>query len=67
MTKNLTYNEMLVLAEENYYKGGDCFVECWTEEMFNNYVEEFGPVTKEKAMRMFEMYVETAYDMACIY
>ncbi len=67
MTKALTYKELIELAEENYNRGGDAIVECWTEEMFNNYVEDFGPVTKAKALRMFKMYVETAYDMGCIY
>lgn len=67
MTKTLTYRELVELAEEYYNRGGDAIVECWTEEMFNNYVEMFEPITKEKALRMFEMYVETAYDMGCIY
>ncbi len=50
----LTYDEFTALAQENYAKGGNVGVECWDEEIFDYYVKEFGPVTKTKALRMFE-------------
>lgn len=56
MKKILTYAEFMALAQENYCKGGDCVVECWDEVEFNDYVKEFGPITKEKAYSIFRLY-----------
>lgn len=61
-TKYLTYDEMMKLALENYNKGGDGFAECWDERMYDDYVEEFGPVTKTKALQMFRLYKDCTDD-----
>ena len=53
-SKALTYDELLKLALENYNIGGDGVYECWDEEDFNNYVEEFGPITHSKALEIFK-------------
>lgn len=50
----LTYEELVKLAEENYTKGGDVVCECWDKEFFDTYVEMFGPMTRDKALKMFE-------------
>ena len=62
-TKNLTYDEMLKLALDHYEKGGDGFVECWDEKMFDEYIEEFGPFTRAKALKMFKSYQACTEDM----
>ena len=62
-TKYMTYDEMLQFAMENYEKGGDGFVECWDEKMFDEYVEEFGPITKTKARQMFKTWKSCTDDM----
>ena len=54
--KALTYEEFISLAKENYNKGGDVAVECWERREFDYYVNEFGPVTKTKALQMFRMW-----------
>ena len=51
--KGLTYEQFQKLAMKHYNHGGDDFVECWDEKMFNDYVNEFGPVTVRKALEMF--------------
>lgn len=51
----LTYEEFIKLAEQNYTKGGDTYVECWDKRDFERYVEEFGVITKTKALRMFKL------------
>lgn len=55
---NLTYEQFQKLAMQNYNKGGDGYVECWDEQMFNYYVSECGPITKAGAMRMFQQAYE---------
>lgn len=52
--KELTYNEFIALAKENYTNGGMCFVECWEEYQFNDYTRLFGAITEHDAMKMFE-------------
>ena len=49
----LTYEELMALALENYSKGGDATYECWDQQTFNDYVNQFGPMTKTKALKMF--------------
>ena len=56
MAKGLTYMEFQELGKKNYNKGGDVIVECWDEKDFADYVKEFGPVTKAKALRMIAVY-----------
>ena len=53
--EELTYKEFIELAEANYYNGGDQYVECWDEKIFDSYVDMFGPVTREKARNMFKL------------
>lgn len=60
--KPLTFEELQTLAMENYNNGGDGIVECWDERTFNDYVNEFGPITKEKAMEMFSTHEEVTRD-----
>ena len=52
--KELTYQEFMNLALQNYTKGGMVFYECWEEYQFNDYVQMFGSVTKQGAVKMFE-------------
>ena len=52
----MTYQQFIQFAMENYSKGGDCVVECWDELSFRYYCEEFGPMTKEKALALFRTY-----------
>lgn len=52
--KNLTWKEFYKLALRNYENGGDGIVECWDENTFNEYVEEFGPITEKVALDMFD-------------
>ena len=51
--KKLTYQEFMELAKQNYTKGGMVFYECWEECQFNDYVKEYGAITKKKAFQMF--------------
>lgn len=51
----ITYREFLALALENYTKGGDTFYECWEEYQFDDYVKEFGPMTRSDALEMFRL------------
>jgi hypothetical protein len=55
MKTPLTYEEFIKLAEQNYTKGGDTYVECWDKKDFERYVEEFGAITKTKALKMFKL------------
>lgn len=54
MKNALTYEAFMALAKQNYNKGGDEYVECWDEMVFNWYVAEAGPISKTKALRMFK-------------
>lgn len=58
MKKILTFDEFIQLAKENYAKGGDTYYECWDERTFNDYVEEFGAMTKAEALEMFKTQYE---------
>ncbi|MGM9540140.1 hypothetical protein [Anaerovibrio sp.] len=53
MWKYLTYEEFTNLAREWYRWGGATFYECWDENAFNEYVKEFGRISKTRALRMF--------------
>lgn len=52
-SKTLTWSEFRALALKNYNNGGDAVVECWTEADFDEYVQEFGPMTEAAALDMF--------------
>ena len=56
MAKIMNYKQFQEFAMKNYAKGGDCVVECWDEESFRAYCEEFGPMTEEKAFSLFRLY-----------
>lgn len=53
MEKGLTYEELMALALEHYNEGGDSTYECLDERAFNEYVKEYGPMTKEDALEKF--------------
>ena len=52
--KGLTYEELMEYAKAHYNKGGDGVYECWDERTYNEYVSEFGPITKRRALAMFK-------------
>ena len=58
MNKPMTYEELMAFALENYTKGGDSTYECWDKKAFDEYVQEFGPMTKAKALAMFKLDLE---------
>jgi hypothetical protein len=53
--KVLNYEEFIEYARQHYNRGGDSVYECWDERTFNEYVEQFGPITKKKALGMFRI------------
>jgi hypothetical protein len=57
----MTYLELINLATKNYNHGGDFVVECWSENDFNDYCAEFGPMTEEKAFALFRLYHMTSW------
>ena len=63
MEKALTWKEFYKLALVNYEFGGDGFAECWDERTFNEYVEAFGPISKKKALNMFNTAEQIWTDM----
>ena len=54
--KKLNYQEFMELSKQNYCKGGEVFYECWEEYQFDDYVHQFGPITKERALKIFNIY-----------
>lgn len=58
LDKVLTYAELIALAKKHYNEGGDGIVECWSEKDFDEYVEEFGPVTLRIAFDIMELHDE---------
>ena len=70
MEKLEAMNKIIVEAtgDESKKKTFDGYLrECWDEAMFKTYVDLFGPITKEDALRMFETNVETSYDIEYAY
>lgn len=63
MKKSLNWKEFYKLALRNYENGGDGIVECWDENTFNEYVNEFGPITEKVALNMFDTTKEIWTDM----
>ena len=53
MAKALTYEELMDYAKANYTRGGDMTYECWDEKTFDEFVREFGPITKRVALKLF--------------
>lgn len=64
MAKTLTFVEFMDYANQHYNRGGDSFVECWEEKDFNDYVEQFGPITKREALKMFREEYDIQRDRA---
>ena len=62
MAKGLTYEELMEYAKKHYSKGGDATYECWDERIYNEYVEQFGEITKRKALAMFRLDYEIQKD-----
>lgn len=62
--KALNFEELMEYAKKHYNRGGDATYECWDERTFNDYVEEFGPITKSKALQMFKLDYEIQRDRA---
>lgn len=58
MAKYLTYEDLIILALEFYTLGGDGIYECWDQKTFDDYVKEFGPITKAKAFQLFKTNLE---------
>ena len=59
MKKAITYEELIELAKARYNRGGDGFIECWSQKDFEEYVKEYGPVTQDDAIEAMDFY----YDM----
>lgn len=64
MAKGLTYEELIQLALDNYEKGGDTVYECWDKQQYQGYVDQFGPLTKTRAMKIFREYKAQFDDIA---
>lgn len=62
--KELTYQEFMELAMQNYHRGGDGYVECWDEQTFKEYSSLFGKITRSRALRMFKDSLEVQVDQA---
>ena len=56
MAKVLNYKQFMEFALAHYNEGGDGCYECWDELSFRVYVEEFGPMTEKKALKIFREY-----------
>lgn len=63
MSKVLSFADFIELARIHYNEGGDGVYECWDKLSYDFYVKEFGPITKEKALSIFNLYknLETEY------
>lgn len=61
--KAMTYEELMEYAKQHYNKGGDLTYECWDRQAFDEYVKEFGPITKSKALEMFRRDYDIRRDM----
>jgi hypothetical protein len=49
----MSYEELMAFALKHYNEGGDGVYECWDRRTYEEYVAEFGPITKSKALAMF--------------
>ena len=59
----MTYEEFIAYAKAHYSKGGDSFYECWDKGIFDDYVKDFGAITKRKALSMFKVQHAVQKDM----
>lgn len=51
--QGLTFEELMNLAKKHYNNGGDGVVECWDENTYNTYIDQFGPITEKVAFQIF--------------
>ena len=51
---SMSYEELIAFALKHYNEGGDGVYECWDRRTYDEYVAEFGPITKSKALKMFK-------------
>ena len=63
MNTPLTYEKLIAFAKEHYCEGGDAVYECWEKYQFDDYVKEFGPITKKVALDIFRINLEVWEDM----
>lgn len=47
--KGMSFEAFIALAKKHYSEGGDGIVECWDINTYNQYVKEYGPITKKVA------------------
>ena len=52
----MSYDELIKWGKRNYNRGGDVFVECWSESDFDEYVAECGPMTEATAATLAGIY-----------
>lgn len=52
---NLTYDELMKLAQEHYKDGGADIIDFWDENSLKEYEKEFGPLTKKQALRLMKV------------
>lgn len=57
--KGLTWDEFRRLAKDNSTKGGLVVLETWEKYQFDDYVKQFGPMTKKDALALFKLYHNT--------
>lgn len=53
--KAMTYEEFMEYAKAHYDKGGDATYECCDRKWFDDYVAQFGPITKKVALGIFRI------------
>ena len=64
--KALTYEELIDYAKKYYNRGGDGVYECWDRRTFDEYVSQFGPITKKIAREMFRDEYSLEKEMAAM-
>lgn len=65
MAKALSYKEFMEYSFQHYNKGGDGYYECWDQQEFDNYVKQFGEITKSRALKMYKTSASITRDRMC--
>jgi len=65
MEKALSYKECMEDSLKHYNKGGDRYYECWDQQEFDDYVKQFGEITKNKALEMYRTSDSITRDRMC--
>ena len=60
--KGLTYEEFMQYARQHYNSGGDGYYECWDRRLHDEYIAQFGIITKRTALQMFRIDYEIRKD-----